>query len=232
MRGWEEIRAEVLARIRARIWAPGALIPGEEALAEEWGVSRATVNRALTELARAGLVERKKKAGTRVAALPVRRATFDIPVIRAEVQARGRDYSFRLIRQEIARPPLDVALRLGWPVAGGEAQGAMMGLETLHLADGRPHAHELRWLNLAVLPDPLPDFAAISANEWLVAYVPFVSGDIAFAAEPAGEEVARAMGLAPGAAVLVTERCTWGEAAPVTWVRLTHGPGHRMKTVI
>ncbi|MCW1919629.1 GntR family transcriptional regulator [Rhodobacter sp. KR11] len=230
--GWEEVRDTVLSRIRARIWAPGALIPGEEALAVEFGIARATVNRALTELARSGVIERKRRAGTRVAALPIRRATFDIPVIRAEVQGRGQAYAIRLIRQEQSRPPLDVALRLGWPLSGAEVSGAMLCLETLHLADGAPFAHELRWLNPAVLPDPRPDFTAISANEWLVAHVPFVTGDIAFSAEPAAPEVAAAMGLAPGAPVFVTERCTWGERAPVTWVRLTHAPGYRLQTVI
>ncbi len=230
--GWEEIKAEVLSRIRARDWAPGATIPGEEALAQEFGVSRATVNRALTELARAGVLERKRKAGTRVAALPVRRATFEIPVIRAEVQGRGQVYAVRLLREEISRPPLAVAAVLGWPILGGEALGAMLYLETLHLADGAPFAHEARWLNPGLLPDPRPDFATVSANEWLVAHVPFSTGDIAFSAEALAPETARAMGLAPGTPVFVTERCTWGEAAPVTWVRLTHGPGYRLKTVI
>ena len=88
MAGWEEIRAEVLARIRARAWPLGTLIPGEEALAAEFGVARATVNRALSELARAGVLERKRKAGTRVVALPVRKATLDIPVIRAGSRSR------------------------------------------------------------------------------------------------------------------------------------------------
>ncbi len=230
--GWEEVRDTVLARIRARHWAPGAVIPGEEALAVEFGVARATVNRALTELARAGIVERKRRAGTRVAALPVRRATFDIPVIRAEVQGRGQTYAIRLIREEHARPALDIALRLGWPTQGGEALGRMICLETLHLADGAPFAHELRWLNPQVLHDPAPDFARISANEWLVAHVPFFTGDIAFSAEAAGEEVGRAMGLDPATPVLVTERCTWGEVSPVTWVRLTHAPGYRVKTLV
>ena len=230
--GWEEVRDTVLARIRARIWGPGLVIPGEEALAVEFGVARATVNRALTELARAGILERKRRAGTRVAALPVRRATFDIPVIRAEVQGRGQAYAIRLIREEHSRPPLDIALRLGWPTQGGEALGQMICLETLHLADGAPFAHELRWLNPQVLPDPVPDFSVISANEWLVAHVPFFTGDIAFSAEAAGEEVGRAMGLDPATPVLVTERCTWGEHAPVTWVRLTHAPGYRVKTLV
>ena len=34
--GWEDVRAEVLRRIRARDWPPGAVIPGEEALAGEF----------------------------------------------------------------------------------------------------------------------------------------------------------------------------------------------------
>ena len=68
--GWEDIRAEVLRRIRVRDWPPGAMIPTEEELATEFGVARATVNRALRELAVAGVLERRRKAGTRVAALP------------------------------------------------------------------------------------------------------------------------------------------------------------------
>ena len=40
---WEDIRAEVLRRIRARQWPPGGLIPGEESLAQEFNVARATV---------------------------------------------------------------------------------------------------------------------------------------------------------------------------------------------
>ena len=49
MKGWEDIRTEVLRRIRQRIWAPGGLIPNEEDLATEFGVARATVNRALRD---------------------------------------------------------------------------------------------------------------------------------------------------------------------------------------
>lgn len=89
MKGWEAIRDEVMGRVRARRWPPGALIPNEKVLATEFGVARATVNRALRELAEAGVLERRRRAGTRVAALPVRKATLDIPVIRQEVDPRG-----------------------------------------------------------------------------------------------------------------------------------------------
>ncbi len=226
MAGWEDIRAEVLARIRSRAWPLGALIPGEEALAQEFGVARATVNRALSELARVGVLERKRKAGTRVAALPVRKASFDIPVIRAEVEARGEIYGLRLLYLAIERPPVPVVARLGQDV------GDMVHVQTLHLATGRGFVVEDRWLNRAVVPDPMPDFGAVSANEWLVAHVSYATGDISFAAEGAGGWEAEAMGVTDGAAVFVTERCTWAPEHPITWVRLVHAPGYRLSTLL
>lgn len=226
MTGWEEIRAEVLRRIRARDWPPGALIPGEEALAEEFGVARATVNRALSALAEAGVIQRKKRAGTRVAELPVRRARLEIPVIRLDVIARGLAYDFKLLMDRMGPAPVPVTARLGLPEAA-----RMRHLETLHLAGGRPFVLETRWLNPAVLPEPSPDFSAVSANEWLVTHVSLVSGDIAFTAEAASPREAEVMGVANGTPLLVAERTTHGTGGPVTWVRLAHAPGHRVQMV-
>ena len=221
--GWEDIRAEVLRRIRARDWPPGGLIPGEEALAEEFGVARATVNRALRDLAEAGVINRKKRAGTRVAELPVRRARLEIPVIRLDVLSRGQAYDFDLLTDRLVAAPVPVTARLGLPEAT-----RMRHLETLHLAGGRPYVLESRWLNPAALPTPAPDFATISANEWLVTHISLVSGDIAFTAEPASPREAEVLGVAPGTALLVAERTTHGTAGPVTLVRLAHAPGHRV----
>jgi GntR family histidine utilization transcriptional repressor len=222
--GWEDIRAEVLRRIRARDWAPGTVIPGEEALAGEFGVARATVNRALRDLAEAGVLERKKRAGTRVAERPVRRARLEIPVIRLDVLGRGLSYDFSLLEDRLAPAPAAVGARLGLP-----AGLPLRYLETLHRAQGRPFVLETRWLNPAVLPDPAPDFSAISANEWLVTQVSLVSGDIAFLAEGAGAREAEVLGVSPGTALLVAERTTQGTAGPVTLVRLAHAPGHRVR---
>lgn len=227
MAGWEDIRAEVLRRIRVRDWPPGQLIPNEEDLAAEFGVARATVNRALRDLAEAGVLERRRKAGTRVALLPVRKATLDIPVIRQEVEARGQAHSFRLLERVEGAAPVPVASRLG---LGPGAR--MIWLETLHLADGRPFVLESRWLNPAVLPAPLPDFAAVSANEWLVAHVAYATGDIAFSAESASPREAAALGVAEGAALFVTERTTWTAEAAITFVRLAHAPGYRLQTMV
>lgn len=225
--GWEEIRAEVLRRIRVRDWPLGAMIPTEEELATEFGCARATVNRALRELAQSGVLERRRKAGTRVVALPVRKATLDIPVIRQEIEARGQAHSFRLLDQTTGVPPVPIASRLGI-----RPDVRMIYLETLHLADGQPFVFETRWLNPAALPRPVPDFTAVSVNEWLVAHVSYATGDIAFSAAQASAHEGAVMGVAAGAALFITERSTWGPHEAITFVRLAHAPGYRVQTVV
>jgi GntR family histidine utilization transcriptional repressor len=88
--------------------------------------------------------------------------------------------------------------------------------------------HETRWLNPEVLPASPPDFARVSANEWLVTHVSLVSGDIAFTAEPASQREAEVLGVPVGTALLIAERTTHGTRGPVTLVRLAHAPGHRV----
>lgn len=225
--GWEDIREEVLRRIRARDWAPGAAIPTEEALAGEFGVARATVNRALRELAEEGVLERRRKAGTRVALHPVRKATLDIPVTRLEIEGRGQRYGYRLLAEDRDEPPPAIASRLG--LAKG---AALLHLTALHLADGRPVLLEDRWLNPEVLGRAAPDFHAVSANEWLLTHVPYTTGDIGFSAANASAAEARLLEVAEGAALFVIDRTTWEGARPITCVRLANAPGYRMQTMV
>ncbi len=63
---WEKIAKRIAARIASGKWSVGTILPGEVDLAREFDVSRDTMRRALKELVKAGLVERKKHAGTRV----------------------------------------------------------------------------------------------------------------------------------------------------------------------
>ncbi|MEZ5754796.1 MAG: UTRA domain-containing protein [Paracoccaceae bacterium] len=88
-------------------------------------------------------------------------------------------------------------------------------------------------MNPAVVPGgALPDFQRISANEWLVQNVAYTVGDIAFSAEAASPEEALALGIRAGDPVFVTERVTWSGEALITFVRLLHGPGYRLRTML
>ena len=60
----ERILGEIEERILSGEWAPGVRIPFEHELAAHYHCSRMTVNKALSELAKAGLIERRRKAGS------------------------------------------------------------------------------------------------------------------------------------------------------------------------
>ncbi|SEH01282.1 GntR family transcriptional regulator/GntR family transcriptional regulator, histidine utilization repressor [Nonomuraea solani] len=62
-----QIRRALEARIRSGQWGPGTRIPTEVELCQEFEVSRITVQRALRDLADAGLIVRFRKRGSFVA---------------------------------------------------------------------------------------------------------------------------------------------------------------------
>ena len=63
---YRDVKTDILSKITKGAWGPGSLIPSEVELADTYGCARATVNRAMRELADEGIVERRRKAGTRV----------------------------------------------------------------------------------------------------------------------------------------------------------------------
>jgi len=83
---WQDLQSEILNRIQSRHWKPGELIPNEVDLADEFGCARATVNRALRAVADTGLLERRRKAGTRVGFIPCarRRSAFQLSDTRSK----------------------------------------------------------------------------------------------------------------------------------------------------
>ena len=223
--GWRDVRRDLLVRIRSGEWQAGDTIPGEVRLAEELGCARATVNRALRDLAGMGLVERKRRAGTTVVATPTVRAVFMIPIVRNTVEDAGGRYTHRILSCERRVPDGEAAAALG--------SDEQLRVCTLHLGDGRPFALEQRWVHLAALPQVEGlDLSAMSLNEWLVRHVPYTSGTMAISAEAAGPDEALALDVDLGTPVLVQSRTTFDQSTALTVVRLTHAPGYRLDTVI
>lgn len=63
---WEAIARELLERIRRHDYQPGAYLPPERSLADEFGVSRPTVRKALQALVESGAAVNSPGVGTRV----------------------------------------------------------------------------------------------------------------------------------------------------------------------
>ena len=225
---WRGVHLELLRRINEREWPPGGAVPNEADLAAEFGCARTTVNRAMRELAEAGLIDRKRKAGTRVALHPISRVVLDIPIIRLEVEQRNAQWRYGFLSQGVEAAPARITSRLGL------ASGAkMLHVQSVHYADNHPFLHEDRWINPAAAPGiEAVDFSTISANEWLIENAPYTGGDIAFSASNADKALAELLEATEGAALFVVDRITWDKDVPVTSVRLSYAPGYRMNTRI
>ena len=225
---WQSVKAEVMRRIIERIWLPGDMIPNEINSAEEFGCARATVNRAMRALADEGLLERRRKAGTRVALNPIRKATLEIPITRLEVEQRGWAWRHTVLERSEAPPSVAVASRLGL-----SDTVEMLHVRSLHYADNQPFLYEDRWVNLcevAAIRDV--NLQEIDANEWLVQNTPLTKGDISFSAANATSQEAELLQAIEGEAIFVIDRTTWNADIPVTIVRLAYAPGYRMHTEI
>jgi GntR family histidine utilization transcriptional repressor len=222
--GWQSIQQEVLRRIHSREWPPGRVIPNEVDLAAEFGCARATVNRALQALAESGVLERRRKFGTRVALHPVSRATLEIPLIRQEIEAIGNGYEYSLLLDEDCPAPR-------W--AGELPPGRYRHVRALHNSGGAPFVIENRWISLETVTGVAEVcFQETSANEWLLSHVPYTHGEITFLATPAKTEDAAYLGCASGSPLFSIRRLTWDHERPVTAVQLYYAPGYEMKTQI
>ena len=60
----QRIRGDIERRIHSGEWPPGHRIPSEHELTLAYGCSRMTVNKALGALAEAGMIERRRRAGS------------------------------------------------------------------------------------------------------------------------------------------------------------------------
>ena len=69
---YERVRQSIAQTLTDGTLSPGDKLPSESRLAEEFGVNRLTVRRAIEELARAGAVESRQGSGTFVSARIIR----------------------------------------------------------------------------------------------------------------------------------------------------------------
>ena len=158
---YKDVKSDILSRITKGDWGPGSLLPSEVELAGIYGCARATVNRAMRELADDGIIERRRKAGTRVRVSPIRQARFDIPLVRREIEDKGAEYRYALVQRNAEAAPDWLRARLNL-----EAGSRALHLICMHYADGDPYQHEDRWINLAALPQAEgADFSGVGPNE-------------------------------------------------------------------
>ena len=222
----ERIISEVRDKIIRGIWPPGHKLPFETEMADQYGVSRMTVNKALGQLTRDGLLERRRKLGTLVAAPRMQTAVMTIANIGEEIRQGGRDYGYTVLKlvRRAATPEDRRRLKLRHGDAG------VNEVESLHLADARPFCHEKRLINAALVPEAaMPELWREAAGAWLLRKVPWSNAEHAIRAVNPSPAIARHLGIQPSTACLQIERFTEHEGVPVTLARLIYlGDQHQL----
>jgi GntR family histidine utilization transcriptional repressor len=218
----EPLHRRILAAVERPIlsgeWKPGAKIASEQELARKFSCARMTVNKALSELARKGLIERRRRGGSFVARPQGQAAVLEIRDIRTEVEALGLTYAYELLSRE-----------KGWARAGerkslglGSAD-PVLRLAARHLAGEKPFCLEERAISLRTVPEAeAQSFADEAPGFWLLGKVPWSEAEHRISAAGADRPAADALELEPGAPCLVVERRTWWGGRGVTAARLTY----------
>jgi GntR family histidine utilization transcriptional repressor len=203
----DRIRADIEKRILSGEWKPGHPIPAEHALMAEYGCARMTVNKAIAAMATAGLVTRRRRAGTVVAAPAAERAVMEIADIAEESASLGLSYRFTILSRSVAMT-LD---------------GPMLSITTLHERGGEPLALEERRISLSAVPEAAEEkFVGVPPGTWLLQHVAWSEAEHVIGAHAAEPALARRLDIAAGAACLTLDRRTWQGGELITEVRLTY----------
>lgn len=218
----QRILGDIEGRILSGALPPGARIATEQELAASYACSRMTVSKVLTMLANAGLVERRRKAGTFVRQPSSQAAILEIHDIKAEVLALGRAYRYALTRRATRGGDRDFP--------GGRGGGRLLEVTGRHFAGRKVFCLEARLINLKAVPQAeMEAFVDVSPGRWLLDTVPWTEAEHRIHAAGASRAEARALGVNSGTPCLVVERRTWRGKTPITLVRLLYpGDAHRL----
>lgn len=125
--------------------APGHKLDNEIALADQLGLSRPTMRRAIQELVNKGLLVRKRGVGTQVVHSRVRREV-ELTSLYDDLERTDQQPSTTVLVNRVEPAPLEVADELSL-----EADAPVLRLERLRSARGEPLAVLRNWLPPHVL---------------------------------------------------------------------------------
>lgn len=183
--------------------SPGDAIPSERALVQRLGVSRVTVRQAIADLVETGALERVHGKGTYVTG-PQVDSRLHLTSFSREMRDRGLSPASVVLSatEEPANEGVAQALRLrpGRPV---------ICVKRLRTAEGAPMAYEVGYYPSALFPGLLQRELGSLYDVFASDYgVVATSGEQTVRAESADAHLARLLGIAKRAPLLVQERVT------------------------
>ncbi len=128
-----QFKQSLLGRFENNEFSAGQPIPPEMDLMHEYGISRATVRRAMQEMEQEGYIHRTPGRGTFVLRTRIRRGLTRLSSFTEDMQARGQTVTSRLLEFAVKAPPPYIAEQ--FDVGQDEL---LLYIYRLRLADGLP----------------------------------------------------------------------------------------------
>ena len=234
---YQRIKNAILDNIHSGKWQAGNAISTEMALAEEFGVSRMTVNRALKELSEERVLERRQGSGTFVAQQQFNHTFVEVRNIAQDLKSANRDYQARVVSKRcITAAMLNDELRrkfgLEKVVETSELKegksidseaAVLYEVKIIHFADGLPIQFEERWVDALKVPKFIEqDFSVVNTSDYLIAKSPLERGSYTIRALAAPDEIAVLLQIAPQSPTLVLRRQTYSAGQVLTFVKMWH----------
>lgn len=221
---YQVIKHFLLQKIESGEWPEHTPVPSENALAEQFNVSRMTARRALQDLAAQGVISRTQGASSAVASIKSQSSLIEIRNIADEIAERGHQYAARVLKLEQVTASKQVALQLGLEV------GEVVFLSVIcHLENEVPVQLEERYVNPGVVPDYLKqDFTQLTPHTYLSRIAPLTEAHHQIEAVLPEQAVASHLSIALSQPCLQVLRRTWSKKAVVSYAKLTH-PGSRYR---
>lgn len=214
---FRKLQQELLSRVLRGKYRPGERLPSEADLVTEFGLSRTTVNKAIAELAKQGLVSRNKRAGTVISREFHGRFILPLYDISVDMKARGKVYSFTCLSRSVVK---NEGGQISWPDAAKNAK--ILSLEVLHFANDVAVMHERRYVNVAVADGIERElFTKTPPSKWLLDHVPWTRVQHRITAISIDDKHAAHLHIIPGTPCVVVERSTFFFDQPITVVRMT-----------
>ena len=234
---YQRIKNAILDNIHSGKWQAGNAISTEMALAEEFSVSRMTVNRALKELSEERVLERRQGSGTFVAQQQFNHTFVEVRNIAQDLKSANRDYQARVVSKRcITAAMLNDELRrkfgLEKVVETSESKegksidseaAVLYEVKIIHFADGLPIQFEERWVDALKVPKFIEqDFSVVNTSDYLIAKSPLERGSYTIRALAAPDEIAALLQIAPQSPTLVLRRQTYSAGQVLTLVKMWH----------
>ena len=205
-------------RILSGDWPPGHRVPFEHERIPMCACSRMTVNKVISALAGAGLVEGRRRAATFASRPRAQSAVLEVPNRKSE--ARGGASATAIKSSSGSGAGHRARTRTG---SASPRAAPSWRCATITRPTHAPFAVEDRLLNLRAVPDAVDeDFGTTPPNAQLLGHVPWTEAKRRILASSADARSLAELDVAASEACLVLERRKWRNGEPITSVQMVH----------